>query len=193
MLKFWEYNISFKDPASVYAYHMFSLHHSIMWYIIIILILVYWCLYKLIKDFNYKFSFALYLNTENENLNKISKQYYKWINFWLCFKITVLNKLLQWILYENYSIAVTIINAYNIKFVRYGEIFCPFIKSSYPFAWIFIKLVNFLFGFQVYYNLDIIVKKDIFLIDDFPLMIDIQGKNFYEDECPYLIDMLLIN
>jgi hypothetical protein len=24
-------------------------------------------------------------------------------------------------------------------------------------------------------------------------MIDIQGKNFYEDECPYLIDMLLIN
>lgn len=52
MFKFWEYDISFKDPASVYAYHMFSTHHDIMWYIIIILILVYWCLYKIITDFS---------------------------------------------------------------------------------------------------------------------------------------------
>lgn len=51
MFKFWEYPISFRDPASVYAYHMFSTHHGIMWYIIIILILVYWCLYKIIQDF----------------------------------------------------------------------------------------------------------------------------------------------
>jgi len=41
MIKFWEYPILFQDPASVYAYHLFSVHNDIIWFLIVILILVY--------------------------------------------------------------------------------------------------------------------------------------------------------
>ena len=54
ILEFFEYNWTFKDPASVYAYHLMSVHHQICWYLIIVLALVYWCLYKIICDFTYK-------------------------------------------------------------------------------------------------------------------------------------------
>lgn len=56
MLNFslWVNNYTFKDPASNFAYYLFSTHHLILWYLIVILVLVYWCLYKIIKDFSYK-------------------------------------------------------------------------------------------------------------------------------------------
>jgi len=53
MFKFWEYQISFKDPAAVYSYHLIGVHHNIMWYLIIILILVYYWLLMIVRDFNW--------------------------------------------------------------------------------------------------------------------------------------------
>jgi cytochrome c oxidase subunit 2 len=45
--------MNFKDPISTFAYNLISLHHDIMWYIIIILSLVYWSLYKIVKDYSW--------------------------------------------------------------------------------------------------------------------------------------------
>jgi len=42
--------MNFKDPVTTFAYNLVSLHHDVMWYIIIILCLVYWSLYKILKD-----------------------------------------------------------------------------------------------------------------------------------------------
>ena len=53
-LGLWVNYYTFKDPASCFAYYLFSTHHIILWYLIIILVLVYWCLYKIIKDFSWK-------------------------------------------------------------------------------------------------------------------------------------------
>jgi len=49
----WEYLITFSDPCSAYMYHLVSLHHDIVWYLIIILIIVLWSLYTLIKDYGF--------------------------------------------------------------------------------------------------------------------------------------------
>jgi hypothetical protein len=43
--------MNFKEPISTFAYNLISLHHDIIWYIILILSLVYWTLYKIIKEF----------------------------------------------------------------------------------------------------------------------------------------------
>jgi len=45
--------MNFKDPISTFAYNLISLHHDIMWYIIIILSLVYWSLYKIVKEYSW--------------------------------------------------------------------------------------------------------------------------------------------
>jgi len=34
-----------------FTYNLISLHYDIMWYIIIILLVVYWCLYKILKEY----------------------------------------------------------------------------------------------------------------------------------------------
>lgn len=57
--EYWYYGLNrhcglFPDPASVYAYQLFSVHHDIIWYLILILIFVYWSLYKIIRDSNVK-------------------------------------------------------------------------------------------------------------------------------------------
>jgi len=43
--------MNFKEPATTFAYNLISLHHDVMWYIILIICLVYWVLYKILKDF----------------------------------------------------------------------------------------------------------------------------------------------
>lgn len=48
-----EFPIIFKDPAAVYAFFLISNHQSVMWYLIIILVLVYGCLYTIIRDFRW--------------------------------------------------------------------------------------------------------------------------------------------
>ena len=44
------YNL--KDPATVYAYSLITVHHDVMWFIFIILSMVCWTLYKILKDFS---------------------------------------------------------------------------------------------------------------------------------------------
>lgn len=45
--------MNFKEPISLFAYNLISLHHDIMWYMIIIISLVYWVLYKIIKEYSW--------------------------------------------------------------------------------------------------------------------------------------------
>ena len=80
--------MNFKDPISTFAYNLISLHHDIMWYIFIILTLVYWSLYKIVKEyswntFNKQEGFLLnFLN--NVFLYKIQKFiFYIWINIFI--------------------------------------------------------------------------------------------------------------
>lgn len=48
-----EYVYDFQQAAALYAYHLVALHNSIMYYVFIILVLVYWCLYKILRDFTW--------------------------------------------------------------------------------------------------------------------------------------------
>lgn len=43
--------MNFKEPISTFAYNLISLHHDIIWYVILILSIVYWTLYKIIKEY----------------------------------------------------------------------------------------------------------------------------------------------
>jgi hypothetical protein len=78
--------MNFKDPVTLFAYNLISLHHDIMWYIIIILTLVYWSLYKILKEyswntFNKQEGFLLsFLN--NPTILKVQKFiFYLWVTF----------------------------------------------------------------------------------------------------------------
>lgn len=78
----------FKDPSSTFAYNLISLHHDIMWYIIIILTVVYWVLYKLLKEyswstFNKQEGFILGF-CNNPWMFKVQKFiFYLWITFFI--------------------------------------------------------------------------------------------------------------
>lgn len=61
---------NFKDPATLYAHSLISVHHDVMWYLILALSIIYWALYKILREFNWSFfskQFGLlrifYLNT----------------------------------------------------------------------------------------------------------------------------------
>ena len=80
--------MNFKDPVTTFAYNLISLHHDIMWYIIIILTLVYWSLYKILKEyswntFNKQEGFLLsFLN--NITILKVQKFiFYLWATFFI--------------------------------------------------------------------------------------------------------------
>lgn len=45
--------LNFKDPASVYAYSLMFVHHQVMWYMILILAVVYWSFYRIIREYNW--------------------------------------------------------------------------------------------------------------------------------------------
>ena len=51
-MKNWVFMFNFLDPASIFAYHLISVHHDVIWYVLLILTLVYWSLFKIIVDFN---------------------------------------------------------------------------------------------------------------------------------------------
>lgn len=48
--------MNFKEPVSTFTYNLISLHHDIIWYVILILSLVYWTLYKIIKEYLWSIS-----------------------------------------------------------------------------------------------------------------------------------------
>ena len=86
--------MNFKDPISTFAYNLISLHHDIMWYIIIILSLVYWSLYKIVKEyswnnFNKVEGFLLVVSNK-----KIIFQIQAYIFFILKFLINIIEDLL---------------------------------------------------------------------------------------------------
>ena len=97
--------MNFKDPISTFAYNLISLHHDIMWYIIIILSLVYWSLYKIIKDYSWnnfnKTEGFLLLFFNNSSLFKIQSYiFFLWfnififiLNFFIYIFIEMFNKL----------------------------------------------------------------------------------------------------
>ena len=47
------WDVTFQDPATVYAYSLMVVHHQVMWYMLIILGVVYWSFYRIIKDYNW--------------------------------------------------------------------------------------------------------------------------------------------
>lgn len=80
--------MNFKDPVTTFAYNLISLHHDIMWYIIIILTLVYWSLYKILKEyswntFNKQEGFLLYF-LNNTLILKVQRLiFYFWALFFI--------------------------------------------------------------------------------------------------------------
>lgn len=42
--------MDFKDPATLYIESLIDVHNNVMWYLVLILTIVYWTLYKIVKD-----------------------------------------------------------------------------------------------------------------------------------------------
>ena len=62
--------MNFKDPVTTFAYNLISLHHDIMWYMIIKLTLVYWSLYKILKELKeFLWNIFLFLKIYFININ----------------------------------------------------------------------------------------------------------------------------
>jgi hypothetical protein len=155
MIKFWEYPISFQDPASVYAYHLFSVHNDILWFILIILVLVYWCLYKIVRDFNWKF----FNNQSGINLY-IYSFYFIYIESYFIYYI---NKVIILSL-KSYHDCYELRQLYFLGAISSLNDFSFYLINSY------INLVNFIFGIQEIHQF-------------FPSnLIDIEGKIFFDDE-----------
>lgn len=80
--------MNFKDPVTTFSYNLISLHHDIMWYIIIILTLVYWSLYKILKEyswntFNKQEGFLLYFLNNTFILQVQQFIFYFWTLFFI--------------------------------------------------------------------------------------------------------------
>lgn len=48
--EFKDWDMLFKDPATVYAHALIDLHDLTMWYIFIVLGVVYWSLYAILRN-----------------------------------------------------------------------------------------------------------------------------------------------
>lgn len=121
--------MNFKDPISTFAYNLISLHHDIMWYIIIILSLVYWSLYKIIKEyswssFNKAEGFLFVINNKN-----------------IIFKSQI------FIFYIWYSIFKIILKLFNVLFIwLYKELELKLINKKSGFSVLFLKFYSFILG-----------------------------------------------
>lgn len=156
MFKFWEYPITFQDPASIYAYHLFSVHHDIIWFLIIILILVYWCLYKVICDFNW-YSF------NNSGLLSFLTFFFNFFKLRFCWAITQI----ELFLLNIYSDCVNVKELYNLGVINeLGDVTIYFITS-------YINLINFIFGIQ---SFDVLYSA---------IFLDRDGKIFFNDEIQF--------
>ena len=96
--------MNFKDPISTFAYNLISLHHDIMWYIIIILSLVYWSLYKIVKEyswnnFNKSEGFMLVLSNNKVLLQVQIYIFYIWFSIFRII-LKLLNHIFIWIYKE---------------------------------------------------------------------------------------------
>ena len=50
---YWSFVLNFQDPATTYCHSLITVHHDAMWYLILILTIVYWNLFKIVKDSNW--------------------------------------------------------------------------------------------------------------------------------------------
>jgi cytochrome c oxidase subunit 2 len=70
------FTISFSAPITVFNYNLISLHNDVFWFILIILTLVYWSLYKILKDFSWN-NF-----NKQKGILKIFNRYYMIFDFY---------------------------------------------------------------------------------------------------------------
>ena len=96
--------MNFKEPISTFAYNLISLHHDIMWYIIIIISLVYWSLYKIIKEY----SWSVFNKQEGFLLIAYSNKLFK-LQIFICF---------LW-----FSIFLLILNLFQLILIKTGAYF----------------------------------------------------------------------
>lgn len=50
IFKSFSFVMDFKDPASLYIESLIGVHNNVMWYLVLIVTIVYWTLYKILKD-----------------------------------------------------------------------------------------------------------------------------------------------
>jgi len=48
-----KYPIKFLDPSTIFCYNLISVHHDAFWFIVVIISLVGWCLFKILKEFSW--------------------------------------------------------------------------------------------------------------------------------------------
>jgi len=65
ILKTSEY--TFSDSCSIYSYHMVEFHNKTMIVIIMILLLVYWCLYRILVDY-FSVRYNVYVDNEHDSI-----------------------------------------------------------------------------------------------------------------------------
>ena len=93
------YHISFKDPSTIYAYSLIFVHHQVMWFMFIILGVVYWSFYKIVKEYSW--------NSFNKQGGILYTVYYvdeKLMKLELAINATIIDVLL--FLWSQYLVAV---------------------------------------------------------------------------------------
>lgn len=135
---------------------MFSVHHDIIWFLIIILILVYWCLYKIVKDFSWKV-----FNRQDGPLLYIFNSI-----------LILIESLLLYLLYKLYAVLFRIfIRSLDSKEIHsLGVITYKHNDLFYYFNNLYVTLLKAIFGFQ--YNTNSFDND----------LVDIEGKLLFNHE-----------
>lgn len=164
--------IYFQDPASAYAYHLFSVHNDVMWFLIVIIILVYWCLYKIIRDYSWK----TYNLTSNSIVKLVFNIIFKYIEiFFLFILINIQYNLFK--LYNNCLELLKILKLSTINEFDHNKnidkdfnIFLYWEKFMIKLVLFYIKFFDRYFGFQ---------HSNIY---NSSYLINLDGKNFFDEE-----------
>jgi len=120
----------FQDPASVYAYSLVYVHNQVMWYIIIILAVVYWSFYRIIREYSwYSYNKQMgLLSTINNNKYILYIKYYI-----LMINIIIVNIIINLLNNINtYTNIKSITNLYNINEIK--EIAWEIIEIQYYYS-----------------------------------------------------------
>ena len=104
--------MNFKEPVSTFTYNLISLHHDVMWYVILILSLVYWTLYKIIKEYLWSIS------SKQDGL------------FLLFYKNNALYKMQSIVLFMWFKFFFLIINLIYNLFIKISLFFITNVKNN---------------------------------------------------------------
>ena len=125
--------ISFQDPATVFSYHLIAVHNDIFWFILIILVFVYWCLYKIIKEFGWevfnKRSFLI------KYISSFVQTHYLFVT-WTLYRVRTVRLILPMyyslvalaidrhlLLKENDIISFLIFKIFRVVFLQIGDVY----------------------------------------------------------------------